>query len=115
MKRDYAAGRRRKSEGKSRRERALWELLAPLGWCWQLRWTEAAGHFELDFAHIDDQLNVEVDGPEHRQPRGLARDEQRDAVLEARGWRVLRLDNARVDADPQGVLDQVLEWSSAAR
>lgn len=112
---DYAAGRRQPPEGKSRREKTLWEFLAPLGWAWQLRWTDERGHFELDFALIDERLNVEVDGVEHREPRGRARDELRDAALMAAGWRILRIGNHRVDADPQGVLDEILNWATTAR
>ena len=62
---NYASGARTPNEGISRRERMLWPLLAPDGWLWRLRWTEADGPYELDFALLDLKLNVEIDGPEH--------------------------------------------------
>jgi very-short-patch-repair endonuclease len=115
MRSDYAAGRRRVSPGISPRETALWPLLREHGWVWRLRWIEQSAEFELDFAHRDLMLNVEIDGVEHREPRGIRRDAVRDAALAEQGWRVLRIDNADVDADPEAVADRIAKWARDSR
>jgi very-short-patch-repair endonuclease len=112
MKADYASGKRKRVQGISPREKALWPLLGPQGWLWRLRWFEWDDlAFELDFANPDRKLNVEIDGVEHREPRGRARDELRDAELERRGWRVLRVSNDEVDASPEGVAARIAAWA----
>jgi ribonuclease HI len=111
MKADYASGKRKRIEGISPREKALWPFLVDQDWAWRLRWTDAWGTFELDFADPDRKLNVEIDGVEHREPRGRARDELRDAELERRGWRVLRVSNEDVDASPEEVAARIAAWA----
>ncbi|MEH3053555.1 MAG: DUF559 domain-containing protein [Patulibacter minatonensis] len=54
---------------------------------------------ELDFFLVDAQLNVEVDGPQHRLPARRREDEERDAFLRTHGVEVLRFPHAEVEAD----------------
>lgn len=115
IKADFAAGRRKKSAGISAREVALWAILRQHGWVWRLRWIEDAFEFELDFAHRELMLNVEIDGIEHRWTKGLERDTDRDALLAAQGWQILRIPNEDVDADAQAVADRVLAWARDSR
>ena len=51
------------------------------------------GPYIADFACIERRLIVEVDGRSHGDRR---RDRPRDRVLEAMGWRVLRIGNDEV-------------------
>jgi very-short-patch-repair endonuclease len=108
MKAAYARGERPKVRGISPREEILWPLLSPHGWEWRHRWFDAAGCFELDFSIWDRKLNVEIDGPEHAQSRRRGLDAVRDAELQRRGWTVVRITNAEVDADPDGVARRIL-------
>lgn len=112
MKRQYASGER---ELPGRRERELWPFLALHGWQWSLRWADTFGSFELDFAHMERRLNVEIDGREHQADKGhRERDARRDAELERRGWRILRIANADVDESPERVAERVLAWADSA-
>lgn len=115
MKADYAAGRRMPSIGLSPRELALWPHLRDAGWVWGLRWVDASGEYQMDFARLDQRLNVELDGDEHRWGSRPTRDAARDAELERQGWRILRIPNREVDADPAAVADRVLAWARDSR
>lgn len=113
MREDYASGKRKPSRGVSPREEALWPRLSALGWQWRLRWFDADGSFELDFALPDRKLNVEIDGPEHGHRRRRELDYDRDLILNDRGWRILRIPNDDVDADPAAVLAKIVEWADS--
>ena len=110
MRASYASGSRQPS---GQYERMLWPLLSDKGWVRGLQWTDAVATFQLDFALLQTQLNVELDGPEHRQRRNRERDAERDAELARRGWRVLRIQNESVDASPEAVVRQIEEWAAA--
>lgn len=107
----YRSGKRKPGRGISPRERALWPALAAEGWVWQLKWYEWDRCFEMDFAVPARKLNVEIDGEEHRYRRRRSLDVERDAELERRSWRILRIPNEDVDRDPAGALDRILTWA----
>jgi len=67
------------------------------------------GPYVVDFLFEEARLVVELDGDQHRSPRGLAHDRARDAFLRAEGYAVLRFPNARVREDMDGVLGEVME------
>jgi very-short-patch-repair endonuclease len=52
--------------------------------------------FVVDFVCIERRLIIEVDGDIHEEPDQQAYDQQRQAVLESRGFRVLRFTNEEV-------------------
>lgn len=110
MREAYANGHRPKYGGTSPREIALWPLLQEHGWLYGLRFVAPSGSFELDFAHIERKLNVEIDGVEHREPRGRHKDAIRDEHLGDLGWQILRIPNEHVDADPLAAIATVLAW-----
>ena len=114
MRADYAAGLRKRVDGLSPRERALWPLLRDHGWLWRLRWTDAAGGGELDFAHQGAMVNVEIDGVEHREPRKLPIDAARDEYLASLGWTVVRIPNTDVDADLEGTAQRIIDLAIVA-
>lgn len=109
---DYASGKRKPVRGYSETEERLWEHLRTYGWVWRLKWKEDAGWVELDLAHMDKKLNVELDGREHFFPKRQARDALRDAELIRRGWKILRIPNAEVDVSPEDVAKRILDWAS---
>jgi very-short-patch-repair endonuclease len=112
MRAAYANGHRPKYGGTSPREIALWPLLAGHGWLYGLRFVAPCGSFELDFADIDRKLNVELDGVEHREPRGRRKDAERDGHLRDLGWRIMRVPNNDVDRDVEAVAATVLAWAA---
>lgn len=63
------------------------------------------GGYEVDFLWPERMLIVETDGFEfHRSREAFERDRERDAVLQARGYRVLRLTARQVEHDPAAVV-----------
>ena len=63
------------------------------------------GQLIVDFCALRARLVVEVDGPVHVEQR-LA-DEHRDALLQAKDFRVLRVTNERVLHHLPGVLEEI--------
>lgn len=65
--------------------------------------------FILDFADFRHRLIIEVDGSQHGEPAGLAREERRDAHFESSGFRVLRFWNTDIDQAMDGVVRKILD------
>ena len=63
------------------------------------------GRFILDFCCVENRLAIELDGSAHDTL--VERDEERTAVLEAAGFRVLRFRNEEVQRDAGAVIDQI--------
>ena len=66
------------------------------------------GIYIADFACRERKLIVEVDGATHGEAHEIAYDEHRTAVLEAQGWRVLRVWNGDVFREMSAVCDGIL-------
>jgi len=64
------------------------------------------GPFIVDFACLEHRLVVEADGGQHADSDD---DRRRTAWLERRGWRVVRLWNNDILANPAGVEEVVLQ------
>jgi very-short-patch-repair endonuclease len=76
----------------------------------QYRLALPTGVFTLDRAWPEAKLAVELDGARyHTSPEDRRRDLERDALLAAAGWVVLRFTYADVLRDPEGVRARVLE------
>ena len=88
-------------------ERCLWR---------HLRDRQIAGHrfrrqvpvagFIADFACLEAKVIVELDGGQHTQSVGY--DEQRDRLIEAQGFRVLRFWDNQVFQETQAVLQEIM-------
>lgn len=63
--------------------------------------------FELDLVWPDLMLNVELDGPHHRETSQRRLDEIRDAALRHDGWEVLRIDIDDLDRNLEAVLGRI--------
>ena len=63
--------------------------------------------YYLDFVCFERRVVVEVDGSQHGQDEGRARDEVRDAVLQREGFRVLRFWNREVMENLDGVMQTI--------
>lgn len=61
---------------------------------------------KLDFAWPEEQLNVEVDGSSHARRR--AHDEQRDARLQQKGWRTMRVTTRELLFEPSAVVQRII-------
>jgi very-short-patch-repair endonuclease len=61
----------------------------------------------LDFFCVEARLNIELDGGQHGLADQRNRDTNRDAMLEARGIKVLRFWNGRLRREKQFVRDSI--------
>ena len=88
-------------------ERHLWQYL---------RGRQIAGHrfrrqvpiagFVADFACLEAKLVIELDGGQHAQNVGY--DRQRDCLIEAQGFRVLRFWDNQVFLETQAALEEIM-------
>ena len=88
-------------------ERALWRLLRQR----QLRGLRfrrqvPIDRYIVDFACLEARLIIEADGGQHWESRS---DQTRDAYLRSQGFRVLRLWNNDILANPDGVYHIIME------
>ena len=65
------------------------------------------GPWVVDFLCASARLVIEVDGGQHCEPEGVARDRRRTEWLEAAGYRVLRFWNHEVLAETDAVLEVI--------
>lgn len=75
-------------------EKRLAKMLVPLGYVEQycLRRGPGSGNrYVLDFALVNEKINVECDGPKHRPFAIQKRDKRRDSFLRSLGWKVIRV------------------------
>lgn len=69
-----------------------WEALRTLrDEGWPARRQHPIGRIIVDFAIVKARLVIEVDGSTHQRDDVAAGDRERDAILHAAGWRVLRV------------------------
>ncbi|WP_256838534.1 endonuclease domain-containing protein [Sphingopyxis sp. KK2] len=89
-------------------ERKLWRLLSRYrpAFTRQL----VVGNYIVDLACREAKLAVELDGSQHLCQQDY--DAQRTAFLESQGWRVLRLWNSELMANPEGVAEFVLSQTA---
>ncbi len=71
---------------------------------------------EIDFAHLELQIAIEVDGRAfHSDRRSFERDRKRQNLLVLRGWVILRFTWERLINDPEGVIAEVISAGIQAR
>ncbi|WP_367272084.1 endonuclease domain-containing protein [uncultured Caulobacter sp.] len=66
------------------------------------------GPYIVDFVCHHHRLIVEVDGAVHDLDHVAIRDAERQAWLEGRGYRVIRVPNSQAINDPYSVVEQIL-------
>ncbi|PZQ15904.1 MAG: DNA methyltransferase [Ancylobacter novellus] len=104
QKRDFA---RKLRQEPTEAECAMWRLLRDrrlLGL--KFRRQTPLGPYVVDFACVSARLVVELDGGQHA---GSMSDETRDARLRNLGWKVLRVWNADLFSNREGVLTAVAD------
>ncbi|MGO9056350.1 MAG: endonuclease domain-containing protein [Candidatus Binataceae bacterium] len=67
------------------------------------------GDFIVDFCCKDRKLVIELDGGQHNEPAGIAKDMRRTEWLEKRGYRVMRFWNNEVLTNIDGVVEMILQ------
>ena len=66
------------------------------------------GRYIVDFYIHKEKLVIELDGDQHGEPAGLAKDEKRDAWLREQGMTVLRYPNTAVNTSFEEVCRDIL-------
>ena len=61
------------------------------------------GDYIVDFYCSKAKTVIELDGSQHYEEAGIARDKERSAILEKYGLKVVRFSNLEVDRNFQGV------------
>ena len=74
---------------------------------WRFRRQHPVGPYVADFACLEAELILEVDGATHSAERDVRHDARRTAYLEANGWSVLRVWNTDIYENLGGVMDMV--------
>jgi len=92
-------------------ERALWQRLRnrQLGG-FKFRRQHPIGSYFADFACLEAQLIVELDGGQHFEPAALEADARRTEALSRHGFHVLRFDNRQALTETDAVLTHILHW-----
>ncbi len=102
-------------------EQRLEAYLAAQSWSegrtWNTSWHGGATEnpILIDIMWEDEQLVVEIDGPEHRAPLKFATDRRRDRLLQLAGFAVLRFTNSEVEADMALVASQIERFLTQRR
>ena len=100
------AGARQLRQRSTLAEETLWEALRGRRLVGaRFRRQHALGPYVLDFCCPESRLVVEVDGPVHEAQREY--DDARTELLQAHGYRVLRVGNDEVMYDRDGVLARI--------
>lgn len=66
------------------------------------------GHYVLDFYCAERKLAIELDGSIHSQPSQMQKDQAKDAFLQRKEIRVVRVPNGLVLDDPEGFVRKIL-------
>ena len=79
-------------------ERRLWYHLRAHRFAgMKFRRQALVGPYVVDFASLQKNLIVEVDGGQHGRTEGIQSDNVRDTFLQSQGFRVLRFWNSEID------------------
>lgn len=76
---------------------SIWKVLKPLGYLREVPVSlkhlhlGKGHHYMLDFALLENKINIECDGPKHRCFAQQDKDRIRDSRLKALGWKVIRV------------------------
>jgi len=89
-------------------EAVVWRILRTRPAGLKFRRQHPAGPYVLDFYCPTAKLAIEIDGIAHEMGDNPARDGRRDAWLQTRGFRVLRIAAEEVRDDAEGVLQHIL-------
>ena len=94
-------------------ERTLWSALRSRQLRFKFRRQHPIPPYVADFACIEARLIVELDGGQHYDDDGLAKDRLRTDYLSRQGLEVLRFSNLEVLQNLDGVLTELLCWIEA--
>ena len=88
-------------------ERALWQMIRNKQLGVKFRRQDSYDHYVVDFYCPEISLAIEVDGSTHLEDGAQARDMIRQAYLESKGLRFVRVTDPEVLADPTTALRRI--------
>jgi very-short-patch-repair endonuclease len=65
------------------------------------------GDYIVDFYCPKENLIIEIDGGQHYEEEGLAKDKTRDDYMKAQGFKVLRISDSEVFENFKGVIERI--------
>ena len=68
------------------------------------------GPYIVDFYCASAKIVIELDGSQHFEQTGKAKDQERDAYLNSLGLRVLRYSNLDINRNLSGVCEDILKY-----
>ncbi|MDA2396392.1 DUF559 domain-containing protein [Bacillus cereus] len=75
-------------------EKRVYDALRLQGYYPTVQYKVPNKRFKLDLAFFSPnglKIDVEIDGPFHRTPEGIKRDQKRDKFMKTNGWKVIRI------------------------
>jgi len=106
MLRDRARGMRKQP---SQAERAIWDIVRDNRLGFKFRRQRPISRYIADFACMEAKLIVEIDGASHDLADQIEYDAERTRILNALGWRVLRLRDTLVLSDANAASALIVE------
>jgi len=94
-------------------ESKLWRYLKDKNLEVKFRRQYAINRYIVDFCCPARKLVIELDGGGHADPHQKELDRKRDKLLEANGYRVIRIWNSEIDCNIEGVLEHILRVTSS--
>jgi very-short-patch-repair endonuclease len=88
-------------------EAILEPAIAKLGHPYRFQHPIWAMRYRVDYAFPKAMVIFEVDDPSHRQKAKRAKDKERTARLESKGWKIYRCTNEEALADPEGTVTRL--------
>jgi very-short-patch-repair endonuclease len=76
----------------------------------KFRRQQPIGNYIVDFACLDKNLVIEIDGGQHNEEQAKKKDEQRTTWLEKEGYKVLRFWNNDILQNADGVLMNIQKF-----
>lgn len=106
MLRDRARGMRKQP---SQAERAIWNIVRDNRLGFKFRRQRPISRYIADFACMEAKLIVEIDGLSHDLADQIEYDAERTRILNALGWRVLRIRDALVLSAASAAAARIVE------
>lgn len=70
-------------------EKAVYQILEPLGFVYDYPISFSKGRYLIDFALVDQKFGIELDSPLHDKTKEV--DRRKDEFLHQRGWKIIRV------------------------
>lgn len=92
-------------------ERKLWQYLRKRSINdFKFRRQYPIGNYIVDFACLEKNLVIEIDGGQHNQSDNILYDQSRTKYIEKCGYKVIRFWNNEIENNIEGVYEEILKY-----